>query len=124
MPPTSCWSRRRTIPDPYTFIVTYDEPFAPALISWGYLDHARSTCSKVRTSPPRELGRNPVGTGPYRFKEWSTGEKIVLDSNHDYFEGRPYIDRIIYRIIPDTADDVPRAEIGRGGLDGPFPDPV
>jgi len=49
------------------------------------------------------LSRHPVGTGPYRFKEWVEGQKIVLDANPDYFEGRPYIDRYIYRIIPDTS---------------------
>jgi len=37
------------------------------------------------------------------FKEWKTGQKIVLISNPDYFEGRPYIDGYIMRIIPDMA---------------------
>jgi peptide/nickel transport system substrate-binding protein len=101
-------------PDPYTFIVTYKEPFAPALISWGIWVMPKHLLSgkDVTTSA---LGRNPVGTGPYRFKEWSTGEKIVVDSYHDYFEGRPYIDRIIYRIIPDTATMF--LELKSGGVD-------
>ena len=55
---------------------------------------------EITTSP---LGRHPIGTGPYKFKEWVTGQKIVLVSNPDYFEGRPYIDGYILRIIPDTA---------------------
>ncbi len=101
-------------PDPYTFVVTYKEPFAPALISWGFwmmpkhlLEGKDLTTSK--------LNRSPVGTGPYRFVEWSAGEKIVLDSYHDYFEGRPYIDRLIYRIIPDTATMF--LELKAGGVD-------
>jgi peptide/nickel transport system substrate-binding protein len=49
------------------------------------------------------FSRNPVGTGPYKFKSWKTSELIELISNHDYFEARPYIDRYIYRIIPDDA---------------------
>jgi peptide/nickel transport system substrate-binding protein len=101
-------------PDPYTFIVTYKEPFAPALISWGIWIMPKHLLEgkDITTS---DLGRNPVGTGPYRFKEWSTGEKIVLDSYHDYFEGRPYIDRVIYRIIPDTATMF--LELKAGGVD-------
>jgi len=101
-------------PDPYTFIVTYGEPFAPALISWGFWIVPKHLLENkdITTS---ELGRNPVGTGSYRFKEWSTGEKIVLDSYHDYFEGRPYIDRVIYRIIPDTATMF--LELKSGGVD-------
>ncbi len=101
-------------PDPYTFIVTYNEPFAPALISWGIWIMPKHLLEgkDITTS---ELGRNPVGLGPYRFKEWSTGEKIVLASNHDYFEGRPYIDQVIYRIIPDTATMF--LELKSGGVD-------
>ena len=54
----------------------------------------------ISTSP---LARHPIGTGPYKFKEWVTGQKIVLVANPDYYEGRPYIDGYIMRIIPDTA---------------------
>lgn len=49
------------------------------------------------------FSRKPVGTGPYKFKSWRTSEKIELVSNHEYFEGRPYIDRYVYRVIPDDA---------------------
>ncbi|MBI5789363.1 MAG: peptide-binding protein [Candidatus Schekmanbacteria bacterium] len=88
--------------DKYTFRVTYDKPFAPALSSWGInmLPKHLLEGKDIVHSP---LARQPIGTGPYKFKEWKTGEKVVLESNPDYFEGRPYIDRYLYRIIPDTA---------------------
>jgi len=91
-----------TAPDPYTIRVTYDSPFAPALASWGVsiLPAHLLEGKDITTSP---LARKPVGTGPYRFKEWVSGQKIVLEANKDYFEGRPYIDRFIYRIIPDSS---------------------
>jgi peptide/nickel transport system substrate-binding protein len=44
-----------------------------------------------------------VGTGPYRFQEWKPGEKVVLVANPDYYEGRPYLSRIVYRVIPSQA---------------------
>jgi len=88
--------------DTYTVKVTYGEPFAPALISWSMavLPKHLLEGKDVTKSP---LLREPVGTGPYRFKEWKAGESITLTANDDYFRGRPYIDRIVYRIIPDTA---------------------
>ncbi len=88
--------------DAYTFRVTYDKPFAPALISWGnsILPKHLLIGKDITKSP---LSRHPIGTGPYKFKEWVAGQKIVLISNPDYFEGRPYIDGFITRIIPDTA---------------------
>ncbi|MDA8414767.1 MAG: peptide-binding protein [Desulfobacteraceae bacterium] len=88
--------------DEYTVRATYGSPFAPALASWGTsILPAHLLEGKDITKSP--LARQPVGTGPYRFKEWVSGQKIVLEYNPDYFEGRPYIDRYIYRIIPDTS---------------------
>jgi peptide/nickel transport system substrate-binding protein len=94
--------KKAEVIDAYTFRVHYAKPFAPGLMSWsvGILPKHLLAGTDITTSP---LGRRPVGTGPYKFKEWVAGQKIVLVSNPDYFEGRPYIDGTIMRIIPDTA---------------------
>ncbi len=48
--------------------------------------------------------QNPVGTGPFKFIEWLSGDRIVLDAFEDYWEeGYPMVDQLIYRPIPDTA---------------------
>ncbi len=98
------FERIRTLetPDDWTVKVTYKEPFAPALSSWGIWmmpEHILKNEDLDKTS----FSRSPVGTGPYKFKSWKTAEKIELVSNRDYFEGRPYIDRYISRVIPDDA---------------------
>ena len=94
--------KKAEVVDKLTFRVAYDKPFAPALMSWGsaILPKHLLAGKDIAQSP---LARRPIGTGPYKFKEWTTGQKIVLVSNHDYFEGRPYIDGYIMRIIPDMA---------------------
>lgn len=100
--------------DPYTFEVTYHEPFAPALISWSmWILPKHLLAGKDITKS--DLSRDPVGMGPYHFLKWKTGEKIELTSNHNYFEGRPYIDKVIYRIIPDMATMF--LELKAGGVD-------
>ncbi|WP_246545723.1 peptide-binding protein [Pelotalea chapellei] len=91
-----------TAPDDHTVKVTYANPFAPALASWG-MNILPAHLLEGKDITKSLLARNPVGTGPYRFKEWIAGQKIVLEANKDYFEGRPYIDRYIYRIIPDSS---------------------
>ena len=88
--------------DDHTVKVTYKEPFSPGLSSWGMWIMPQHILEKEDLSNTK-FSRNPIGTGPYKFKEWKTGEKIVLVSNRDYYEGRPYINRYIYRIIPDQA---------------------
>jgi peptide/nickel transport system substrate-binding protein len=46
----------------------------------------------------------PVGTGPFVFKEWKKGEFIRLERNANYWDkGKPYLDGIVVRIIPDSA---------------------
>jgi peptide/nickel transport system substrate-binding protein len=87
--------------------VHYKQPFAKALSNWATAMLPKHLLERyVREGRIREAPQNwsaPVGTGPYRFKELRSGEKIVLVSNPDYWDGRPYISRIVYRIIPSQA---------------------
>lgn len=101
-------------PDPYTFRVIYPKPFAPALASWG-MNILPAHLLEGKDITKSELARKPVGTGPYRFGEWTPGQRVVLESFHEYFEGRPYVDRRIFRIIPDTSTMY--MELKSGGLD-------
>ena len=101
-------------PDPYTVRVTYDHPFAPALASWGSSilpAHLLDGHDITRT----ELARRPVGTGPYKLKEWVAGQKVTLEAYDNYFEGRPHLDRVVDRLIPDTATMY--LELKSGGID-------
>ncbi|MDD2717198.1 MAG: peptide-binding protein [Candidatus Wallbacteria bacterium] len=50
-----------------------------------------------------EYNRRPIGTGLFEFLVWQPGEQVVLVSNPDYFAGRPFLDRVIYKIIPDNS---------------------
>jgi len=106
--------KKAEAPDPYIFRVIYPKPFAPALASWG-LNILPAHLLEGKDITKSELARKPVGTGPYRFGEWTPGQKLVLESFHGYFEGRPYIDRRVFRIIPDTSTMY--MELKAGGLD-------
>jgi peptide/nickel transport system substrate-binding protein len=106
--------------DPYTVHVRYKHPTAKALQSWGiwmlpkHLLEEAAREGKLREAPQNRT--NPVGTGPYLFKEWKSGEKVVLVANPNYFEGRPYISRVVYRIIPSSATTF--LELKAKGVDG------
>ena len=67
--------------DRYTFRVTYKRPFAPGLSSWGSLVVLPKHLLEGQDINNSPFSRKPVGLGPYRFKEWKTGEKIVLQAN-------------------------------------------
>jgi len=107
--------KRASAPDPYTFVVEYGRPFAPALASWGMHVLPKHLLERYPDISKSPLNKKPVGTGPYRFVEWKTGEKVVFDANADYFEGKPYIARVITRVIPDQATMF--LELKSGGVD-------
>ncbi len=100
--------------DPYTVRITYKYPFAPALSSWtmGIIPKHLLEGKDLNTT---SFNRKPVGTGPYILESWETGRKLVLRANPNYFRGRPYIDKVIYRIIPDPATMF--LELSSGNLD-------
>ncbi len=106
--------KKAKVIDNYTFQITYKEPFSPGLSSWTMWIIPEHLLSKEDLNTT-SYSRNPIGTGPYKFLQWKTGDKIILKSNPSYFEGKPYISRYIYRIIPDQATMF--MEIRAGGID-------
>ena len=66
-----------------------------------------------------EFGRHPIGTGPFMFKEWVAGEKVVLERNPDYNwgpsfvqGGPPYIEQLEFRFLPEYSTIVAALEAG------------
>jgi len=62
-----------------------------------------------------EFNRRPIGTGPFKLVEWRRGERLVMEANPEYHGGRPALDRLILRIIPDSV--VLLQELRGGGVD-------
>ncbi len=88
--------------DPYTVRVTYKEAYAPGIANWG-MGMIPKHLLEGRDLNTDSFNRKPIGTGPFRFSEWKTGEQIILSANSDFFGGAPEIQKYVYRIIPDTA---------------------
>jgi peptide/nickel transport system substrate-binding protein len=100
--------------DKYTLRVTYKEPYAPALESWG-MGIIPKHILEGKDITNEYYNRNLLGIGPYKLKEWVTGQKIVLEAFDDYFEGKPKVDKYIARVISDTATMF--LELKFGGID-------
>ena len=81
-------------PAPYliTALAASETPIVPRHIYEG---------TKVAENPANLA---PIGTGPFKFKEWVRGSHIVYERNPDYWDQpRPYLDQLIIRFIPDAA---------------------
>ncbi len=107
--------KKAEVLDNYTFRVTYKQPFAPALSSWGNMVVLPRHLLEGKDITKSPLSRHPVGLGPFKLKQWVTQERIELIDNPDYFAGRPFLDRYVMRIIPDPATMF--LELKTGGID-------
>ncbi|NDI35070.1 ABC transporter substrate-binding protein [Chengkuizengella sediminis] len=80
-----------------------DATFLPTTLSYDILpEHI------LKDVPIADLGENefntktPIGTGPFKFEEWKDGQYVKVVRNDDYYQGKPYLDAIIYKIVPDA----------------------
>ena len=62
----------------------------------------------------KDFGRNPVGTGPFKFVSWHENDSIVLEKNPDYFEfGLPKLDQVTFLIMKEASSAVAAMMAGR-----------
>ena len=65
---------------------------------------------------------HPVGTGPFKFVEWVKDDHITLEAYGGYWKGRPKLDKLIFRVIPDASARLLALETGEvGGIEYPNP---
>src|SRR3989304_1676333 len=82
----------------YILRITLSEPYVP-FISILAMKGAKVVPREEIEKSGANFGRFPVGTGPFKFVSMKEGEEIVLEANPDYFEGRPYLDKVILKIF-------------------------
>lgn len=106
--------------DPLTVQIQLKMPYAPFISTL-----AGTSFSIVSPAAIQNLGEHPVGTGPFKFVRWEKGDKIVLNANNNYWTGKPALNCIIFRSIPDNAMRL--AELQAGNLhimEFPNPDEI
>lgn len=87
--------------DDRTVRAEYSKPYADFLEDWRLPiipEHLAGREPELLTS---EFARNPVGCGPFRFVRHEPGQETVLEVNDDYWGGRPAVDGITLRVVPD-----------------------
>jgi peptide/nickel transport system substrate-binding protein/oligopeptide transport system substrate-binding protein len=83
--------------DRYTLQIALEEPFAPLLAALG-LANAAVVPREVVEKQEEHFARSPVGTGPFKFVRWDPDREIVLQANDHYYEGRPFLDTVVFKI--------------------------
>jgi peptide/nickel transport system substrate-binding protein len=94
-------------PDKYTVVLELSIPQPLFLYTAGIMILPKHKFPNgVKDFNDSKFHRNPIGSGPFKFKEWKTAERIVVVANKDYWDGRPYLDEIVMKIVPDSNVEV------------------
>ncbi|MCC5833349.1 MAG: ABC transporter substrate-binding protein [Opitutales bacterium] len=87
-------------PDPYTVVFHLSEPFSPFLANLAYPTGYLVSPESVRNKD-NAFGRNPVGTGPFRFVDWVSRRRVLLERNPDYYAEPAAIKQLLFRPLAD-----------------------
>ena len=103
-----------TVVDPTTVTFKLNAPYAPFLSNLAYPTGLIVSPAAVEANGA-DFGRNPVGTGPFKFAEWRSNEAVIVEANPDYWDGAPSTQAVIFRPITDA--NTRTAEMLAGGID-------
>jgi len=106
--------------DPLTVKIYAEQPIAsfPALLAYNMHmlpKHLLEDYTPEELVSPTEFLRHPIGTGAFKFDRKQPGSFVRLVANEDYWDGRPYLDAFVFRVVPDI--DTQLAQIQAGDLD-------
>jgi peptide/nickel transport system substrate-binding protein len=99
--------------DDYTLDILTDQPY-PLLMNdlaprWQSISTNKTQIEAVGAA---NYGQDPVGTGPFKFKSWEVGGSLILEANDEYWDGRPYLDEVEFRAIPEDSSRLLAFESG------------
>ena len=88
--------------DDHTIKYTLNHPWLPLLGNLAAINMIGLVPSSANVAADKQA-RQPIGTGPYQFKSWAGGDRIVVKRNPNYYvPGTAKFDQIVFRILPDT----------------------
>jgi peptide/nickel transport system substrate-binding protein len=110
--------------DDYTVKATLPKPFGPFLAKLSRADeifftilpkHILEQCTDMTTC---DFNLNPVGTGPYKFVEYVPGQRLVLESHDDYFQGKPGAKQVVRLAYPNEQSALAALKSGEIDITG------
>lgn len=100
-------------PDDYTVVVNMATINADSLVNWATNPIVHSAHHQAMGDA--DYSTSPIGTGPFKLKDWKASEYTELEAYDDYFNGRPIVDMIRMEVVPEDA--VRKAALDTGDAD-------
>ncbi|AND38680.1 glutathione ABC transporter substrate-binding protein [Cytobacillus pseudoceanisediminis] len=106
--------------DEYTVQLLLDYPYAP-LLSILASSEGSIMSPKALAENQETLAEKPVGTGPFVFENWKTGQEISLKKNENYWGKSPSIDEVVFKVVPEDATRLAMIETGEAHINDQVP---
>ncbi len=97
------------------FVLKYPFASLPVMLGYNKPIVPKHLLEGQDLNEPTEFLKKPIGSGPFKFKEFVQGSHLAVQAYADYFEGAPLLDGIIFKVIPDGNARV--AQVRSGEID-------
>lgn len=98
--------------DQYTVRVNTKEPYALLLNTLAHGSGAIVSPTAIKKNGDDSMGQHPVGAGPYMLDSFNPGQEVVLKAFPNYWGGKPKLDKIVYRYIPEASTRIAALKTG------------
>ena len=95
-------------------------PYAP-LLSILASNEGSILSPKMIKDTPDQLATHPVGTGPFVFDSWKSGQEITLNKNNDYWGEKVKVDSVVFKVVPEDATRLAMIESGEAHISDQVP---
>ncbi|MCG7344059.1 glutathione ABC transporter substrate-binding protein [Sporosarcina sp. ACRSL] len=102
----------------YQVTFKFKEAFGPALSSFAH--GAGGIISPKAIKDNADIGKQPVGSGPYKLKKWTPGTELVLEVNPEYWGGKKKLDTITFKPVPENSSRTIMLENGEVDVIAPI----
>lgn len=99
--------------DEYTVRLNMDQPFAPIISHLTHNFVAMISPKQIAELPADKEILEPIGTGPFKFDKWVRGEYVRIVRNPDYWGEKPYLDAVVFKVVPSDATRLVLLETGQ-----------
>lgn len=114
--------RSATVVDPRTIRFGFVSPHAQPLDDFWWAPVPKHLLQGVPRAQMSQapFNRQPVGSGPFKLVSWKAGESLTLEANPQFPQalgGRPRLDRVVFRIIPESQTRLQELVTGTSDVD-------